>query len=147
MKNKKKEIKEVKNEENINNKTENVNKKKFNLFSKLSKKITSKFIFVIALIIVIILIVVVTKITHKKESVDFTYLNQILEKSSELTSAKLTMTGIEEYKDAGAMIINRADFVMIYTATIRAGVELKEVGVESNDITKEVNYYAKGKSF
>lgn len=56
----------------------------------------------------------------------------LLEKSSELTTAKLKITGIEQYKDAGAMIINRSDFIMVYSATIRAGVELKEVKIESN---------------
>ena len=39
---------------------------------------------------------------------------------------------LDEYKDAGAMIINRSDFIMVYSATIRAGVELKEVKIESN---------------
>ncbi len=132
------EKKEVKNGENINNNIFVNNKKKTNLFSKLLKTTKSKFIFVIVLIIIIALIVFAAKITNKKEAVDFTYLNQILEKSSELTSAKLKMTGIEEYKDAGAMIINRSDFIMVYSATIRAGVELKEVGIETNDITKEI---------
>ncbi len=126
--------KNVKKQENSNNNT----KKPTNLVSNLFKKIQHKFIFIIVLIAIIILIVFTLKVTNKKETTDFTYLNQILEKSSELTSAKLKITGIEEYKDAGAMIINRSDFVMVYTATIRAGVELKEVNIESNDITKEI---------
>ena len=56
----------------------------------------------------------------------------LLEKSSELTTAKLKITGIEPYKDAGAKIINRSNFLMVYSATIRAGVKLKEVKIEPN---------------
>lgn len=133
------EKKDVKNEENFKNYNKAIkNEKKYNLLSKLIKTNKLKFIFIILLIVIIVSIVVGFKSTKKKESADFTYLNQLLEKSSELTSAKLKITGIENYKDAGAMIINRSDFTMVYTATIRAGVELKEVKVEPNNITKEI---------
>ena len=133
------EKKDVKNEENFKNYNKAIkNEKKYNLLSKLIKTNKLKFIFIILLIVIIVSIVVGVKTTKKKESADFTYLNQLLEKSSELTSAKLKITGIENYKDAGAMIINRSDFTMVYTATIRAGVELKEVKVEPNNITKEI---------
>ncbi|OKZ73880.1 MAG: hypothetical protein BHW00_07120 [Clostridium sp. 26_22] len=133
------EKKDVKNEENFKNYKKAIkNEKKYNLLSKLIKTNKLKFIFIILLIVIIVSIVVGVKTTKKKESTDFTYLNQLLEKSSELTSAKLKITGIENYKDAGAMIINRSDFTMVYTATIRAGVELKEVKVEPNNITKEI---------
>lgn len=133
------EKKDVKNEENFKNYNKAIkNEKKYNLLSKLIKTNKLKFIFIILLIVIIVSIVVGFKTTKKKESADFTYLNQLLEKSSELTSAKLKITGIENYKDAGAMIINRSDFTMVYTATIRAGVELKEVKVEPNNITKEI---------
>ncbi len=111
---------------------------KFNLFSMLFNTAKAKIIFIGTVILIIAIIVIIAKISNKKATADFAYLNQLLEKSSELTSAKLKITGIENYKDAGAMIINRSDFTMVYTATIRAGVELKDVKIEHNDITKEI---------
>lgn len=112
--------------------------KKNKLFFKTLKKTKLKIIITIILIIIICLIVLGYKITNKKATADSTYLNQLLEKSSELTSAKLKITGIEKYKDGGVSIINKSDFIMVYTATIRAGVDLKEVEIESNDTTKEI---------
>lgn len=115
-------------------------KKKFNLFTKLFKKTRNKVIFILAvvLIISIALLVIKNKVFNKEANADFTYLNMLLEKSSELTTAKLKITGIEKYEDAGAKIINRSDFIMVYSATVRAGVELKEVKIEPNIIAKEI---------
>lgn len=128
--------------ENENNNETNVSRKeKNNGFLKGLKglkKSKKKALIILSLIVIIILIIIVVKITNIKPTADFTYLNQLLEKSSELTTAKLKITGIENYKDAGAMIINRSDFTMVYTATIRAGVDLKEVKIEPNNITKEI---------
>lgn len=128
--------------ENENNNETNVSRKeKNNGFLKGLKglkKSKKKALIILSLIVIIILIIIVVKITNIKPTADFTYLNQLLEKSSELTTAKLKITGIENYKDAGTMIINRSDFTMVYTATIRAGVDLKEVKIEPNNITKEI---------
>lgn len=109
-------------------------KKKSNLLSKLLKITKSKIIFIIVIVLIIIIVGLVLRATlfNKEASADFTYLNMLLEKSSELTTAKLKITGIENYKDAGAMILNRSDFTMVYSATIRAGVEIKEVKIESS---------------
>lgn len=109
-------------------------KKKSNLLSKLLKTTKSKIIFIIVIVLIIIIVGLVLRATlfNKEASADFTYLNMLLEKSSELTTAKLKITGIENYKDAGAMILNRSDFTMVYSATIRAGVEIKEVKIESS---------------
>lgn len=131
----------MENEEKLNDSDKGTNtKKNNNLFTKLLKTAKSKIIFilVVVLIITIALLVIRNKMFNKQESADFTYLSMLLEKSSELTTAKLKITGIENYKDAGAMIINRSDFTMVYSATIRAGVELKEVKIEPNTIEKEI---------
>lgn len=112
--------------------------KKTNWFLKLFKTVKSRIIFIVVVIVLIILIIFAIKGFNKEATADFTYLNQLLEKSSELTTAKLKITGIENYKDAGAMIINRSDFTMIYTATISAGVDLKEVKIEPSNIAKEI---------
>ena len=126
--------------ENENNNEKKVSKKekKISTFFLGLKKFKKKIWIILSLVIIIILIIIGVKITNTKSTADFTYLNQLLEKSSELTTAKLKITGIENYKDAGAMIINRSDFTMVYTATIRAGVDLKEVKIEPNNLTKEI---------
>lgn len=102
------------------------------MLSKILKTTKAKIIFIvlIALIILVLGIVLRAKFFNNEATADFSYLSMLLEKSSELTTAKLKITGIEHYKDAGAMIINRSDFIMVYSATIRAGVELKEVKIE-----------------
>lgn len=78
-------------------------------------------------------------LSNKSAKVDTTYLISKLEKSSELTTAKLTYTGFSEYKDKGIKILNRSDFLMVYTATARFGIDLKEVKIDSNDATKTIN--------
>ena len=139
MKNEKVIENDVKNKKYVNDDGKEIkNKKSSNLLNKLSKKAKLKLIIIVVLIIIVLIIIIGTKFINTKTTADFTYLNQLPEKSSELTTAKLKITGIENYKDAGAMIINRADFTMVYTATISAGVELEEVKVEANDVTKEI---------
>lgn len=127
------------NEEKINENYKRKNKKiRFNWLSKLLKTTKSKIIFIISVILIIAVLIIGAKVFYKEENADFSYLNVLLEKSSELTTAKLKIRGIEKYEDAGAMIINRSDFIMVYSATIRAGVELKDVDIEPNTITKEI---------
>ena len=129
----------MENEEKINENDKKLNNKKgFNLLSKLLKTTKSKIIFIISVILIIAILIIGVIVFCKEEKADFSYLNLLLEKSSELTTAKLKIRGIEKYEDAGAMIINRADFIMVYSATIRAGVELKEVKIEPNPIGKEI---------
>ena len=79
-------------------------------------------------------------LTRKKTSeVDTTYLVAKLEKASELTTTKLTYNGFTKYTDTGIKVINRSDFLMVYTATARAGIDVKEIKITSDKITKTVN--------
>ena len=43
---------------------------------------------------------------------------------------------MSEYKDTGISFINRADFIMVYQANARAGIDVKEVQIETDDISK-----------
>lgn len=109
----------------INENDNKINKKKrFKLLSKVLKTTKSKIIFICIVVLIAIIVggILKAKFFNKEATADFSYLNLLLEKSSELTTAKLKIRGIEEFKDAGAMILNRADFVMVYTTTVRAGV-------------------------
>lgn len=61
-----------------------------------------------------------------------------LEKSDELTSAKLNYEGMYHYDDSGVPIWNKSNFYMVYKATARAGVNLKDVKITSDDKKKIV---------
>ena len=75
---------------------------------------------------------------NDKEKVDTEYLFTKLTKASELTTAKLEYTGFSEYKDKGIAIINKSDFLMVYTANARAGIDVKEVKITSDDLSKVI---------
>jgi len=73
-------------------------------------------------------------IFNDEEEVDTSYIIAKLENSSELTTVKLNYTGMTEYKDSGIKIINRSDFVMVYDATARVGIDVKEIRVDVDNI-------------
>lgn len=72
----------------------------------------------------------------KKQTVDTTYLVSTLEKSSELTSAKLNYTGMTKFEDEGIPFINKSSFSMIYKATARAGIDVKEITFKDDNLNK-----------
>jgi len=87
--------------------------------------------------IVIILAIIsfgVFLVFNNEEEIDSSYIIAKLENSSELTTVKLNYTGMTEYKDSGIKIINRSDFVMVYDATARVGIDVKEIKVEVDNI-------------
>lgn len=89
-------------------------------------------------IIVFIICIAYFGFYRKGAEVDTTYIIAKLEKSSELTTAKLNYTGMSEYKDSGISFINKADFIMVYEATARAGIDVKEIEVQADNITHTV---------
>ena len=103
----------------------------------LEKIIKYKIIIFIAVIIVASGIIYFGFLNSKPE-VDTTYIIARLEKSSELTTAKLNYTGMSEYKDSGISFINKADFIMVYEATARAGIDVKEIEVKANNVTHTI---------
>ena len=86
----------------------------------------------------IILLVVMVINYNKNYEVDTEYLMGILRKSSELTTAELEYKGFAKYKDKGVVILNKSDFLMTYTATARAGIDLDKVKVDADKITKTI---------
>lgn len=85
---------------------------------------------------VIILSIIIVLNYNKNHEVDTEYLIAKLQKSSELTTAKLEYTGFTKFKDKGIIILNRSDFLMTYTATARAGIDMKKVKIDADKITK-----------
>ena len=70
---------------------------------------------------------------------DTKFMTTLLTESSELTTSKLQITGITDYSDTGVKLLNRSDFTMVYTAIIRAGVELDKVKVKADDLAKIIH--------
>lgn len=73
------------------------------------------------------------------QKADTAALKKLLEESSDLITAKLNITGMTEYKDKGIKILNRSDFVMVYKAEIKAGIDIKNIEISADDSKKTIN--------
>lgn len=101
------------------------------------KKAKTIIIAVVALIAVVLAVFAGAKIFGKsKEEADVAFLKAVLTKESELTTAKLTLTGFKEYEGDGIEFINKTSFVMVYKAVVRAGIDIEKVEVTSDDVAK-----------
>ena len=110
-------------------KEEKIEEKTKKTFSKLKIiKIT-----VISTIIILAIIALSIYIYNKNKKLDITYITAQLEKSSELTTATLKFKGIYDYEDSGVAVINKANFIMLYEATARAGIDISEVKIEQDN--------------
>lgn len=94
--------------------------------------------YIILLVVVCIAVSLLYFKFFKKERPDTEFLVSKLEKSSELTTAKLTYKGMYHYQDSGVPIWNKSDFYIVYTAVAKAGVDLSDAKVTSDDEKKEV---------
>ncbi len=74
---------------------------------------------------------------QSEEEVSTEYILSTLEKSSELTTAKLNYEGFSKFTDEGTPIINKGDFSMLYQATARIGIDMDKVEVKKNSLSKE----------
>lgn len=101
-------------------------------------KIKSKLKFVLLAILLIFAIIGIKNIIPKKEEIDVVFITNQLQKSSDLTSAQVKMTGVYNYVDDGIVVINRQNFIMVYEATVNAGIDLKQAKVKLNKVTKKV---------
>lgn len=119
---------------------EKVKKNIMQCFEKLKKleRKKKKLILAVTGVVVLCLAAGCFMLYNGKAEVNSEYVNALLEKASELTSAKLNYTGMTEYKDTGIPIINKSDFIMVYEATARAGIDMKDVKVEVDDKKKIV---------
>ena len=112
-------------------------KKILNLFSWFFKNTIGRIVGIV-LVTFVVSFSVFIYLDNKDSSVDTTYIIAKLEESSELTTTKLNYTGMSEYKDSGISFINRSDFIMVYEATARIGIDVKEVEIEVSDFNKTV---------
>ncbi len=109
-------------------------KKSKNYFKKLSKKAK----IVCGIVIIVLIAVFVLFGINRNSKVDTTYLTELLTRSSELTTAKLTIKGLSEYHDEGVYVFNKSDFTLYYTTTIKAGVNLENVKITTDSIKKKI---------
>lgn len=108
------------------------------LFGKVFKTKKSKIIVISVLAITAVGLAAFPFLYNGKSEVDTVYLGSLLEKSSELTTAKLTYTGLSEFKDEGTVFINRQDFIMVYSATARIGIDVKNVKIDADNNRKKI---------
>lgn len=73
-------------------------------------------------------------VESKPELVNTRALESALVESGELTTAKLNLTCLSEYKDPGVILLNRADFMLVYDVTVRAGIDMKKVVIPADKI-------------
>ncbi len=97
-----------------------------------------KIIAAVAAALVIALFIAIPLLSKDEPAVDTSYMVSLLAESSELTTAKLHYTGMTEFKDSGIAFINSSDFIMVYEATARIGIDLQEVDVSSDNVTKVI---------
>lgn len=84
--------------------------------------------------------VILTTLNKPDEQlVDTQELKSVLIKSSELTTAKLNLTCLSKFKDSGVKILNKADFIMVYDVTVRAGIDMEKVVITKDEISKVIS--------
>lgn len=91
------------------------------------------------IIIGVILICILTfTIKHSISSSKTTLFITSFKEQSQLIAGKLKFQGYTEYKDDGTLIINKGDFTMLYTAEVALGIEMEEIDITKNDLTKKI---------
>ncbi len=101
-------------------------------------KIKSKLKIVAFILLIIFALIGIKQIIPKNEKIDVVFITNQLQKSSDLTSAQVKMTGVFNYVDDGIAVINKQNFIMVYEATVNAGIDLKQAKVKPNILTKKV---------
>lgn len=89
------------------------------------------------LVVAIFLLSCLITYNHTSKA-DTTVLNKLLVEASDMVTAKLNLTNMTKYEDTGIKILNRSDFIMVYDATVWAGMDVKDIKVTSNDIKKVI---------
>jgi|GEM_PF-734301 len=74
-------------------------------------------------------------------SVSVTNIVTALQKSSDLVAAKVKFTGVARYDDKGIPFLNKSDFVMLYNATVKAGIDIAKVCFAVDDSGQTVYIY------
>ena len=85
-------------------------------------------------IIAIAAIFVTYRLTKKDEpEITNTFISEKLEAVSELTTAKLTYTGLVRYTEGNIPFLTKKEFNMLYRAGVRAGIDLSQANIDVTD--------------
>ena len=86
------------------------------------------------LISAIAAIFVTYRLTKKDEpEITNTFISEKLEAVSELTTAKLTYTGLVRYTEGNIPFLTKKEFNMLYRAGVRAGIDLSQANIDVTD--------------
>lgn len=88
------------------------------------------------LIIFILIIATVATLAgcaKKEPEITASFISNKLEAVSELISAKLTYQGIIQYKDGNVPFFTQKEFLMVYGATVKAGIDLSQITIDVTD--------------
>lgn len=96
-------------------------------------------VLIVAIAIMIGAVMIAIPLLNQEEpAVDTNYMVTLLSKSSELTTAKIHYTGMTEFEDSGIVFINKSDFIMVYEAMARIGIDLEQVEVVADNTRKVI---------
>lgn len=84
----------------------------------------------LALLAVIAVSVCLIVTSPGKKKITKNMIMEKIENASELTSAKMVYTGLMKYSDGKIPFINQEAFSMIYSATVRAGIDVEKLDVD-----------------
>ncbi len=101
-----------------------------NLPEKSTRPKSVRPIIYLALIAVILVAVCIIVTSPGKKKITKNMIMEKIENASELTSAKMVYTGLMKYSDGRIPFINQEAFSMIYSATIRAGINVEDLDVD-----------------
>lgn len=87
----------------------------------------------VALAAVTVLIYIRFFVYNDAPTLSADYVTAKLTEASELTTAKLVYTGIADYSDDGIPVLTKADFTMVYEATVRAGIDVTKIETKVDD--------------
>jgi hypothetical protein len=104
----------------------------------LGKTIKKIFISIICLLVIFFAVRFFLFNKNNKKEITSEYLGTELTKVGELTSVKLTYTGLLEYDDEGIPIVTKSNFLMTYKAKARVGIDLEDVKVKVDNDEKIV---------
>lgn len=104
------------------------------------KLIRTILILAVLLAAIIAILVIALRITSKPEEapepepvLTSTTINQQLANCSKLTTAELTYNGLIHFTEGDIPLINQNSFSMIYTATVKAGIDISEADTTVTD--------------
>ena len=99
------------------------------------KKIINKLSTIVLTVIVVLGSLLIYK-TFTNDAPDAGIVVQKLIESNELNTSEIIYKGYHKYSDDGIPILNKANFLMTYTAKAKAGIDAKDVKIEKNTLMK-----------